>query len=166
MKATWRSAMVAVAATVGLSAGTGCAAKDGGDDGPSLKPGQGLVVAGAEVPLGATRATVEAALGAGVALRDLGPLGVRFEASDLHLAGRLSSLDASGVVTALDAFEGFAGCTPEGVCLGADEATVEAAYGAAEVAPFIGSWVYPSRGLALTWGDGVVVGVHVMPTDP
>lgn len=132
----------------------------------AILPGEGITSDGGTVSIGATLAQVREALGEPSATRDLGPLGVRADYAELHLAAHLSEAGDGGVVTALFLFEGFDGITGDGVAPGAARDEVLATLGQGSADPFQQRLAWPEQGLALSFSGDVVTTVRLTPKAP
>ncbi len=127
-------------------------------EGDGIAPGQGVVVDGAPLCIGATSDALAERLGPPTSSGDLGALGVRFAHPSLSLSGFTAT---DGSVTSLTVTSGYEGRTAGGTGIGSTEADVRADLGEPVPDPFTGAWVYPNQGIALQWKDGAVTSVQV-----
>ena len=133
---------------------------------PVLEPGGGITRDGGSVRIGATVAELEAELGALGPTHDLGAAGRHFAYDDAHVAGLLSGVGTSGLVSTLYIAAAAGGRTPDGLGFGSSREEVEAVHGDPERDGFFGAWMYPEAGIGFEWEDDHVVRVVIFAASP
>lgn len=149
-------------ALIGFVLAAGCTDSDPCDGRePAIHPGSGFTLCEGEVRLGASVEALEPVLGLPTARRELAALGARIVYPEAHLV----ALERDGALVAIELYDCPTLKTAEGIGLGSPDSEVKAALGAPEIEPFLGTWRYPSAGIALTVEQGVVVGLQLfVPT--
>jgi|GEM_PF-6606948 hypothetical protein len=164
--------LIAIGAFSGCSAsqpsGTGDAGgTDSTADGPwtpfegtTIYPGEGISLDGNALRIGSSFAAVKAAIGTATKVLDLSPLGTRahYSAKGIVLTLSHSADDPAddnvddNVVQSIELSEGYEGRV-EALGIGSTQAEVQAALGASVVDPFLGTWIYPKKGVVWQWHD-------------
>lgn len=123
----------------------------------SAEPGRGASAYGSALCLGdSLEKTRKACPNARV--YDLGQAGTKVVCPEQEMAAWVEQEGETSRTTAVLLLAGSPALTPENIGPGSTRAQVEAAYGApTTVEPFLGTWHYPTRGLAFSFSADEVV---------
>lgn len=116
-----------------------------------ILPGEGLTLSDTTLRLGEAWPQT---LGDPTEVRDLGPLGRRFEIPGRGISGLMGP--GEGPIIRLTISEGARAEAPAGWGLGSSRAELLEALGPGREDPFLGMSWYPSEGLAFTWSEDKV----------